>query len=78
MDGFLISYLKLPCSITGYQPNGAEIQIRNRIVGSGWAKKDMKNGLKMQDELGHFVNPYYPCYGAMLEVVVAPPRPKVI
>ena len=68
IEGFLISYLKVSCSITGYQPDGAEIQIRNRLARSGWTHKDMG------DTLQQTFNAYYPCFGAMLEVVVSPPN----
>jgi hypothetical protein len=71
----LISYLKVSCSITGYQPNGAEIQIRDRLGRSGWAARDMGN---LKDAAGKLVDEYYPCYGALLEVVVAPPVPTGI
>ncbi|WP_327097152.1 PASTA domain-containing protein [Nocardia vinacea] len=74
MDGFLISYLKVSCSITGYQPNGPEIQIRQRIARSGWTHLDNVDTLGLKNKLGQLVNHYYPCFGAMLEVVVAPPE----
>lgn len=72
MDGFLASYLKVACTITGYQPDGKEIRIRERLGRSGWAAH-------AQDEtLNDAVESYHACYGAMLEVVVAPPQLEAI
>lgn len=65
-DGFITSYLKVSCTITGYQEDGKEIRIRERIAQSGWDHKDMT------DRLTEHASKYYPCYGAILEVVVAP------
>jgi hypothetical protein len=65
-DDFRVSYLKVACTITGYQPSQREIRIRERLVRSGWTHQD-KN-----EYLQEVVGKYYACYGAMLEVVVAP------
>lgn len=65
-DGFIVSYLKVACTITGYQAEGKEIRIRERLNRSGWTYKDLT------DRLGDTASKYYACYGAMLEVVVAP------
>lgn len=65
-DGFIVSYLKVACTITGYQAEGSEIRIRERLGRSGWDKDDLT------DKLGEAAAKYYACYGAMLEVVVAP------
>src|SRR5687767_6722899 len=65
-DGFKVSYLKVACTITGYQPNDKEIRIRERLGKSGWTRKNQN------EELQAAVGAYYACYGAMLEVVVAP------
>jgi hypothetical protein len=65
-DGSIVSYLKVSCTITGYQPNEIEIQIRDRLSRSGWTHQD--NLAYLQGLVGR----YYACYGAMLEVVVAP------
>src|SRR5437660_621835 len=40
LDGYRISYLKVSCTITGYQPNGEEIRIRERLARSGWSGKE--------------------------------------
>ena len=65
-DGFLVSYLKVSCTITGFQSDGKEIRIRERLGRSGWTNKDLT------EKLGEAAAKYYPCHGAMLEVVVAP------
>ena len=65
-DGFLVSYLKVSCTITGFQADGKEIRIRERLGRSGWTNKDLT------EKLGEAAAKYYPCHGAMLEVVVAP------
>lgn len=65
-DGFVVSYLKVACTITGYQPSDAEIRIRERLGRSGWTRADHNEYLQS------VVGRYYACYGAMLEVVVAP------
>jgi hypothetical protein len=66
IDGFKVSYLKVACSITGYQPSDKEIRIRERLGKFGWTHKDHNEALQAA------VGAYYACYGAMLEVVVAP------
>ncbi|SEB29108.1 PASTA domain-containing protein [Rhodococcus koreensis] len=73
IDGVIISYLKVSCSVTGYQPYGDEIQIRDRVSRSGWVEANL--GTDFGQFLGAALTLSYPCYGAMLEVVVAPPEP---
>lgn len=70
IDGFTVSYLKVTCSITGYQPDEKQIRIRERLGRSGWTTQQLE---KSQIDLGDIVDTYHACYGAMLEVVVAPP-----
>jgi len=65
------------CTITGYQPDGKEIRIRERTARSGWAQKeyllpDPDSGLKPEVDLSDAIDMYHPCYGAMFGVVVAP------
>lgn len=67
IDGFKISYLKVACTITGYQASGKEIRIRERLARAGWTEKEM------EENLTDTIDAYHACYGAMLEVVVAPP-----
>jgi hypothetical protein len=74
LDGFKVSYLKVACTITGYQPNGREIRIRERIARSGWRSQSFSPGTKQSVNLTDLVDTYHACYGAMLEVVVAPPE----
>lgn len=68
LEDFKITYLKVACSITGYQPDDKEIRIRERLGRSGWTSKKLPE-INLVDAIDH----YYACYGAMLEVVVAPP-----
>ena len=65
-DGSVVSYLKVACTVTGYQADGREIRIRERLGRSGWTTGDLTN--QLTEEASH----YYPCLGAVLEVVVAP------
>lgn len=67
-DGMLVSYLKVSCSITGFQADGPEIRIRERLARSGWTHKDLT------ERLGPAAARYYACHGAVLEVVIAPPE----
>jgi hypothetical protein len=72
-DGSIVSYLKVACTISGYQPSGLELRIREKLNRSGWTNQD--NLEYLQGLVGH----YYACYGAMLEVVVAPhPKDKFL
>lgn len=65
-DDFRVTYLKVSCTITGFQERGQEIRIRERLGRSGWTNKDLT------DRLAEDATKYHPCYGAILEVVVAP------
>jgi hypothetical protein len=65
-DGFVVSYLKVACTITGFQGDAPEIRMRERLARSGWKNADLTN------RLGEAAAAYYPCQGAILEVVVAP------
>lgn len=62
-DGFKVSYIKVACTITGYQPAGKEIRIRERLGRAGWTQGQFATDA---------ISAYYACHGAMLEVVVAP------
>ena len=65
-EGMLISYLKISCSITGYQENPKEVGVDYKGVKSYWKNKPgIKNYLDA-------IQNYYACYGAILEVGVAP------
>ena len=74
IDGFTVSYLKVACTITGYQPDGQEIRIRERLARSGWThQKFQPSEDKLNDvNLNDVIDKYHACYGAILEVVVAP------
>ena len=58
----LVSYLKVTCSITGYQV-GREVQL-DKLSGSYWQKK------RVYDNYAEQVGRYYPCKGALLQVAV--------
>ena len=61
-----VAYLKVSCSITGYQVDGKEIGIDQRSLDPAWNTSPPKNLLE------DTIEKYYPCYGAILEVAVAP------
>jgi hypothetical protein len=65
-DGFIISYLKVSCSITGYQEHPDEIGLDYHGIKSYW--KDQPGIKDYVDSL----EKYYACYGAVLEVTVGP------
>jgi hypothetical protein len=60
----LVSYLKVVATITGYQPDGEEIGVPD----DEW--EDLPGIADFENVLAE----YYPCYGALLEVVVGPPE----
>ena len=65
-DGMTITYLKVTCSITGYQENPEEVGVNRKGLRSYW---------KDQPGIADYLNvlqAYYPCYGAILEVTVGP------
>jgi hypothetical protein len=65
-DGMRITYLKVSCSITGYQENPKEVGLDRQGVRSYWhSQPGIDNYLDLLEK-------YYPCYGAVLEVAVAP------
>jgi hypothetical protein len=64
--GMRITYLKVSCSITGYQERAKEIGLdRRRLKGHWQDQPGIANYLELLEK-------YYPCYGAVLEVAVAP------
>src|SRR5882672_1912218 len=65
-EGMVITYLKVTCSITGYQENPEEVGVNRNGLRSYW---------KDQPGIANYLNllqAYYPCYGAILEVAVGP------
>lgn len=70
-EGMLVSYLKVSYTITGYQPDPEEIGIKNRKISSYW------NDPVVIDNYLDVVAKYYPCYGALLEVAIAPTKEHV-
>jgi PASTA domain len=65
-DGMIVSYLKVACTITSFQPNPEEVGLKDRRVDSYW-----NTPLLIEDYVNK-VSKAYPCYGAILEVGVAP------
>lgn len=61
-----ITYLKVVCSITGYQERPQEIGLPNRGIRSYW--KDAPGIVDYLNKLEQ----YYACFGAILEVTVSP------
>lgn len=61
-EGMTISYLKVVCTVTGYEA-GEEVDL-----------KDLGTDLDWQDEPVKMSSKYYGCYGAILEVAVAPKK----
>ena len=65
-DGMIITYLKVSCTITGYQENPQEIGLTLKGLRSYW--RDQRG---INDYLNQ-LQAYYPCYGAVLEFAVGP------
>lgn len=68
-EGLTISYLKVACTITGYQEDPNEIGLNYQGLKSFW--KDQP-GI---DNYLEVLQKYYACYGAVLEVTVGPEEP---
>jgi hypothetical protein len=66
-EGMLISYLKIVCTITGFQPTGDEVGITSTNLDLSWT--DPAIITNYADAVDH----YYGCYGALVQVVVGPP-----
>ncbi len=65
-EGMIITYLKVSCTITGYQEDPAGIGLKPKGIRSFWKDQPgIENYLEALQK-------YYACYGAILEVVVAP------
>lgn len=80
-DGMIVSYLKVSCSITGFQPRGDEVGLHHSDA--RWNVKDGATGDYLIDPsrwddtrviqaYKEAIEDYYGCYGAILEVSVAP------
>lgn len=65
-DDMVVSYLKVACTITSFQPNPEEVGLKNRRFDSYW------NVPLVIEDYANKVSRAYPCYGAVLEVAVAP------
>lgn len=69
-EGMLVSYLKVACTITGFQADPTEVGITDRRVDSAW------NDPLIIEQFNETVTPYYGCHGAVLEIAVAPKNRK--
>jgi hypothetical protein len=65
-EGLIVSYLKVAFTITGFQPYAEETGIKDRRIDSYF------NTPALIDAYKELVSDYYGCYGAILEVAVAP------
>lgn len=66
-EGQIVSYLKVIGTVTGFQPDPEEVGLAERRVDSYWLDPGLIEDYK------DIVSDYYGCYGAILEVAVAPP-----
>lgn len=67
LDDRIITYIKVSCTITGFQKlaEGPEVSMLPKDLLEPWKQVPWHNYYKS-------VRPYYPCYGAMLQVAVFP------
>lgn len=65
-EGMTICYLKVVCSLTGYQEDPKEIGLNPRGLRDFW---DDQPGIENYEDV---LQKYYACYGAILEVSVGP------
>ncbi len=70
-DDMTISYLKVSCTITGYQENPKEIGLNIKGIRDYWRDQPgIENYLEVLQK-------YYACYGAILEVAIAPKDKRI-
>lgn len=65
-EDIVVSYLKVVCTITGFQPDPDEVGLKDRRVETHW------NDPAVIENYREIVTRYYGCYGAILEVALAP------
>ncbi len=65
-EGMTVSYLKVIATLTGFQPDGDEVGLRDRRAHSAWFDP------AVIEQYERLVDEYYACYGAILEVVILP------
>ncbi|MBI4184963.1 MAG: PASTA domain-containing protein [Proteobacteria bacterium] len=66
-EDMLVTYLKVTATITGFQADANEVGIKNRLIHGYWLTPEAV--ANYEDAVGQ----YYGCYGAILEVAIAPP-----
>ncbi len=69
-DDVIVTYVKVVSTITGFQPDPEEVGISDRRIDSYW------NDPEAIADFKDAVSEYYGCYGAVLEVAVAPKVPR--
>jgi hypothetical protein len=67
----IVSYLKVVCTITGFQPDPTEVGLIDRRIDNGW------NDPAVIENFKDVVAAYYGCYGAVLEVAIAARDPEI-
>lgn len=65
-EGMTVSYLKVAFTITGFQPDPSEVGLLDRRAYLSW------NDPQIIEHYVDVVTKYYGCYGAILEVSIAP------
>jgi len=65
-EGQIVSYLKIACTITGFQPDPAEVGLLDRRALRSWSDEAVARAYEA------VAGAYYPSYGAILEVTVTP------
>ncbi|MFC6083001.1 PASTA domain-containing protein [Sphaerisporangium aureirubrum] len=65
-EGMTVSYLKVVCSITGYQPDPEEVGVKDRKIYTTWSDPTVI------ENYTDVVNRYYGCYGAIVQVTIGP------
>lgn len=80
-EGMIVSYLKVTCSITGFQPRGDEVGLNHSSARIGSDKLEDGDLLidparwkdtRVVNAYKKAIDDYYGCYGAILEVAVSP------
>lgn len=80
-EDMTVSYLKVACSITGFQPRGDEVgfqnseakhSLRDPVTGDYLIDRSRWSDTRVIQAYKDAIGNYYGCYGAILEVAVVP------